>query len=268
MRYSIAQFVSLAAALLSSTVQAASPPTIICSTNQVLECTSSNGASGVVQATVRDADGDALMVVWAVNGQAALTNVLGAGATSNGVTLSFTNQFRFGTNDVSVGVTDDGINVVMCSSTVVVQDTTPPVILSLTATPNVIWPPNHKMKSIRLVVRAQDTCGPVSWEVDSIQSNESDDARGSGHTSPDWTIPRPHVAMVRAERSGGGSGRIYTIHVKVTDLANNSAFGTVQVSVPHDRGHGRAKHGADPGPDQGNEKGRGQDRGHTRHSGN
>ena len=268
MKHSFAHVVSLATTLIVSNLWAASPPTVDCSPSQIIECTSSNGAIAVVQATVRDPDGDALLVVWAVNGHAALTNMVGSGVTSNGVTLSFTNQFRFGTNDVSVGVTDDGVNVVMCSSTVVVQDTVPPVILGLTATPNMLWPPNHKMKSIRFIVRAEDTCGPVTWSVDSIQSNEPADATGSGHTSPDWKIAQPHVAMVRAERSGGGSGRIYTIQIKVTDMANNSSFGTVQVSVPHDRGHGRPKPQVNADPAPGNGKSQANGRGNARHSGN
>ena len=256
-------FVSLATALFASaswSATAATPPTIGCSPNQVLECVA-NGGLGVVQATVRDADGDALLVVWAVNGQPALTNILGSGATSNGITLSFTNDFAFGTNDVSVGVTDDGTNVVMCSSSVVVQDTIPPVILGITATPNVLWPPNHKLKPIRLVVRAEDACGPVTWNIDSIQSNEPEDAHGSGHTSPDWVITGPHLAKVRAERSGNGSGRIYTIRIKVTDLGNNSSFGTVQVFVPHDQSHRRTPPNARGAGSQGNRKGPAHSRG-------
>ena len=85
MKLSSAQVFGLAAALMAPDVWAATPPTIVCSAEQVLECTSSNGASAVLQATVRDVDGDALLVVWAFNGHAALTNALGAGSTSNGV---------------------------------------------------------------------------------------------------------------------------------------------------------------------------------------
>ena len=194
--------------------------------------------------------------------------MLGAGSTSTGVILSFTNQFGFGTNDVSVGVTDDGTNVVMCSSIVVVQDTTPPVILSLTATPDVLWPPNHKMRPIRVTVQAQDICGPVSLNIDSIQSSEASDALGSGHTAPDWALAGPRKVSLRAERSGRGSGRIYTIKVKVTDLANNSSFGTVQVFVPHDRGHGSSRRVDDDRRDRGNGNDRAKAPAHGRGSGN
>jgi hypothetical protein len=121
-------------------------PTIACSGDQVLECTSTNGALGAVAATVQDVDGDGLMVIWTINGNAVLTNVLAAGTTSNALTLTVTNTFATGTNDVIVGVTDDGTNIVTCSSIVIVQDTTPPMIRSIVATPNLLWPPNHKMR--------------------------------------------------------------------------------------------------------------------------
>ncbi len=138
-----------------------------------------------------------------------------------------------------MGVTDDGTNIVMCSSTVVVQDTTPPMIRSIVATPNILWPPNHKLRPVRLVVRAGDTCGPVRWRITEITSNEPEDNLGDGSTSPDWVICGPHKALLRAERSGEGTGRIYTLNVEVSDAAQNTTNRTVQVVVPHDRGRGK-----------------------------
>jgi hypothetical protein len=226
----------VAVVLIQPAVFAASP-TVTCSADQVLECTSTNGAAGAVAATIQDTDGDGLMVIWSINGDAVLTNILAAGSTSNALTLTLTNTFGFGTNDVSVGVTDDGTNVVICSSLVVVQDTTAPLIRSIVATPSLLWPPNHKMRPVNVALRASDACGPVRWHITEITSNEPIDGVGDGHTSPDWLIPRPHSAMLRAERAGPGSGRIYTITVEVADLANNTTNGTVQIRVPHDRGN-------------------------------
>jgi hypothetical protein len=179
------------------------------------------------------------MAVWMVNGSPSLTNVLAAGTTTNAIILSLTHQFAHGTNEVSVGVTDDGTNVVSCTSLVIVEDTTPPVIDSITVAPTTLWPPNHKMRPIKLAVLAHDVCGPTTWLVTSIESNESEDGLGDGHTSPDSAIKAPHKAWVRAERSGRGSGRVYTVHVEVADDSNNTTNGTVKVYVPHDRGHGK-----------------------------
>lgn len=230
-------------AVLAVTVPLVSPrafaasPTVVCSDEQVLECTSARGAVGAVAATVQDADGDGLVVNWTINGRAALTRILAAGTTSNALTLALTNAFAVGTNEVRVDVTEDGVNFVTCSSIVIVRDTIPPVIQSIVATPNLLWPPNHKMRLVNVVVRATDACGPVRWRILDIRSNEEVDGLGDGHTSPDWLIARPHTAMLRAERSGSGSGRIYTISVEAGDLAGNTTHGRVQVRVPHDRGN-------------------------------
>jgi hypothetical protein len=263
----------LAAFALIGINASAALPTIVCSADQILECTSTNGASGVVSVMVQDVDGDGLMVVWAINGEAAATNVLAAGQTTNITTLSLTNTFGPGTNDVSVGVTDDGTNVVMCSLTVVTQDTTPPQIRSIVATPNILWPPNHKMRRVMILVRADDACGPVQWRITDITSNEEVDGQGDGNTSPDWIIG-PRGTFLRAERSGNGSGRIYTLNIELSDVAQNTTNGTVTVTVPHDRGRGRGLSRQGPTNNNGNghangkDKGNGNGNGHGNGNGN
>lgn len=247
-----------AIALLTSNAIAQSVPTLVCNLEQILECTSSNG---IVEATVLDADGDALVVMWSVNGSVTQTNLIEAGTSSNGVALSLTFPFSLGTNEVLVEVSDDGSNVISCTSIVVVQDTIPPVIHSITATPTTIWPPNHKMRPVRLTVSAEDSCGPVHWEITSITSNEPEDGLGDGHTSPDWAIQAPHQAWVRAERSGRGNGRVYTLNVTVSDASANSTAGSVQVFVPHDRGHGKPYKGKHDNEGYEDETGKGKAKG-------
>jgi hypothetical protein len=46
--------------------------------------------------------------------------------------------------------------------------------------------------------------------------------------------------QLRAERDGGGDGRVYTITFRVRDTAGNTGFATAQVIVPHDQGHPNA----------------------------
>ena len=270
--YSMIQLLGLGlAATLSPAAHAATPPTIICPAASVLECTSSNGAPAVVQSTVSDADGDALMVIWTVNGLPVATNIVASGLSTNAVTLSLSAQFGFGTNDLTVGVTDDGTNVVMCSTTIVVVDTTPPVIEEISVNPSTLWPPNHKLKPVQVRVRATDACGPVTWEITSIESNEAIDGRGDGSTSPDWVITAPHKASVRAERAGPGTGRIYTLHVGASDMAGNATNTTITVRVPHDRGNGRAyhdKHDFEDDDDQGSANGKGKGKGKAKVKGN
>lgn len=246
-----------------TSASAQTPPTLVCTPDQTLELTSTNGAVGVVEATVQDVDGSALMLVWMINGQSAGTNVLAAGTTTNATTLSLTNQFALGTNEVTFGVTEDGSNIVSCTSLVIVQDTTPPSLESIGATPNMIWPPNHKMRPIKLEVRATDLGGPTTWLVTSIESNEPEDGLGDGHTSPDWAIKAPHKAWVRAERAGRGSGRVYTLNVEVADPSNNTTNGSVNVYVPHDRGHGKPYKGKFDNEGYDDDKGAGKGKGNS-----
>jgi len=111
-------------------------------------------------------------------------------------------------------------------------DDEPPAIQSLTASPNTLWPPNHKMVSVRLTVAATDSCGIASEKIVSVTSNEPSDGVGDGDTSPDWKITGDLTLQLRAERSGTGNGRVYTITVEVTDTSGNTTLGNVDVVVP------------------------------------
>jgi len=65
-----------------------------------------------------------------------------------------------------------------------------------------------------------------------VTSNEPVDGLGDGDTGPDWQITGDLTVNLRAERSGQGSGRIYTITIECTDFSGNSSTKTVTVSVP------------------------------------
>jgi len=69
----------------------------------------------------------------------------------------------------------------------------------------------------------------------SVASNEPVNGLGDGETSPDWQIIDDHHVQLRAERSGTGNGRIYTITIRCTDAANHTTVKTVSVAVPHDQ---------------------------------
>jgi hypothetical protein len=116
-------------------------------------------------------------------------------------------------------------------------ETTPPIINSLTATPNVLLKPsNHKMVPVTVSVAVTDNCDPSvaqSCHIESIVSNEPVSGTGEGDTDPDWEITGNLTANIRAERAGSGSGRVYTIFVRCTDNAGNSSGTATQVMVPH-----------------------------------
>jgi hypothetical protein len=52
---------------------------------------------------------------------------------------------------------------------------------------------------------------------------------------PDWAITGPLSVTLRAERSGAGTGRIYTIQIEARDAAGNTMLQNVTVSVPLER---------------------------------
>ena len=89
---------------------------------------------------------------------------------------------------------------------------------------------------------ATDVCdGTPTCVISDVISNEADNGMGDGNTVPDW-VPMGDLAVaLRAERSGGGSGRVYTVEVTCTDDHMNSAMSSVEVTVPHSQGKGKGK---------------------------
>jgi phosphodiesterase/alkaline phosphatase D-like protein len=116
-------------------------------------------------------------------------------------------------------------------------DIEPPVIQSVSATPNVLWPPNHALIPVVVSVAATDNYAIASQKIVSVTSNEPQNGTGDGDTSPDWVISGDLSLQLRAERVAGGSGRTYTITVEVTDTCGNKSQQTTTVLVPKSQGH-------------------------------
>jgi hypothetical protein len=142
--------------------------------------------------------------------------------------------YPLGTNQVMLIVTDNHGASNSCAAMVMVMDTTPPAINDVAATPNVLWPPNGKMVGVTVSYDATDNCGSVT-NVLVVTSNESRNGFGNGSV-PDWVIEDDHHLQLRAERSGSGSGRVYTITVISNDSAGNSSTRTTTVTVPKSQG--------------------------------
>lgn len=211
-------------------------PTVSCPASATLECDSHEGAQATVSVTVGDANGDALTIVWTVNGMAVQTNTVSVGTPPTITNVTLQAVFPFGTNDVSVSVTDGKSAAVACGTTITVEDTTPPDVQSINPNPRVLWPPNHRMVPVRVRVQATDACGEVKSKIVSVTSNEAVNGIGDGNTAPDWRITGDLTVDLRAERSGPGSGRIYTIKLDIEDEAGNKITRETTVKVPHDLG--------------------------------
>ena len=92
-------------------------------------------------------------------------------------------------------------------------------------------PANHQMVPVTVTYGVSNNCGTAVCGL-SVASNEPVNGSDDGDTAPDWQIVDEHHVLLRAERSGTGTGRIYTISVTCTDSAGNATVRTVDVTVP------------------------------------
>ncbi len=111
-------------------------------------------------------------------------------------------------------------------------DNIAPVINSVTPSTRTLWPPNHQMVPVSVTVDATDNVGVTSLEFISATSSEPDNGLGDGDTAYDTVLTGAMSLNLRAERSGKGNGRTYTITVEAKDAAGNATTRTVTVSVP------------------------------------
>jgi Chondroitinase B/HYR domain len=145
--------------------------------------------------------------------------------------------FPLGTTVVVATATDFAGNVATAFFNVTVVDTTPPEIRSLRASPDVLWPLSHQMVPVTLTADVQDAVGVVSTRIVSVSSSETANGPGDGNTDSDWQVTGDMTVALRAERAGGGDGRLYAIGIEGRDAAGNVRTATVTVGVPHDPGH-------------------------------
>jgi hypothetical protein len=115
-------------------------------------------------------------------------------------------------------------------------DGTPPVINLIPNVNMTLWPPNHQYETVEVddfVSGATDNCdGPVNVTIMKIDSDEPEDGDADGTTLNDIVIaPGCESAQLRAERSGSGNGRVYTITFKAVDSAGNVGTATAKVTV-------------------------------------
>ena len=87
--------------------------------------------------------------------------------------------------------------------------------------------------SIAALGNARNRVPNPTVTLTSITSNEPDDGLGDGDTANDIQLGATDFDFfVRAERSGLGDGRIYTVTYTVTDGSGNSASASATITVP------------------------------------
>jgi hypothetical protein len=111
----------------------------------------------------------------------------------------------------------------------------PPKCDQAQSSQDLLWPPNHKLHAITVTGVTDPDGDAVTLVVTGIEQDEPVNGKGDGNTAPDGFGVGSAQAGVRAERSGGGSGRLYFIHVSASDGKGGTCKGVVTVGVPHDQ---------------------------------
>jgi hypothetical protein len=169
-----------------------------------------------------DPDGTALSYAWTDEAG----NVMGTSAIAQ---LSVT----MGTHTFTLTVTNSAGLTSTATTHVTVRDTMAPT-LSVTLSPNDLWPPNHKLVQINATVVATDTCDAnPSVQLVSITSNDpldGDDVQAvGGGQVPFGTDVRSF--MLSAQRSSSQTDRVYTVTYAAKDASGHTTTATAQVQV-------------------------------------
>ncbi len=160
--------------------------------------------------------------------------------TASGVDATNATLFPIGTTTVTFRFQDASGNIGSATSEVTVTSeiVLPPTITSAIPSESVLWPPNHKYRSVSIAVLATDASGNdigANCRIVSVSSNEPDNGLGDGDTANDSVIRGRLIVDLRAERSGSGKGRIYMMTLRCSDANGASSTRTVLVTVPHNR---------------------------------
>jgi hypothetical protein len=161
------------------------------------------------------------------------------GAEQTGNTVEFTAE---GTHTLTYWSVDKAGNTEEAKSVAIQIDKTAPTV-NVGLDKTTLGAPNHKLVEVTALIEAADSLsGLESIVLTSIHSNEPD---FDPHTVDDDVANDIQEAtwgendtsfMLRAERSGEGVGRTYTITYTGTDKAGNQTTATAIVEVSHNQG--------------------------------
>ena len=105
----------------------------------------------------------------------------------------------------------------------------PPDCSAAAASLAVLWPPNKKMVPVSVRGVVDPDGGAVRITVTGVRQDEPRSGKGADATG----IGTARVAL-RADRAGGGDGRVYHLAFTAEDPLGASCTGKVTVCVPHD----------------------------------
>lgn len=113
-----------------------------------------------------------------------------------------------------------------------VVDTIPPDVTCAVTVP-VINQTNHNLVNVGVSGAATDACeGDLPVTVKVYGDEDDDENTGDGKHSPDAKDLGLGSLRLRAERNGGGDGRVYLVVTEATDSSGNRGSGCCAVAVP------------------------------------
>lgn len=101
--------------------------------------------------------------------------------------------------------------------------------------PDVLWPPDHQLRSISIVGATDPDGEEVMLAVTGVAQDEL--VAGPGKHDPDAVFDASRGLSVRSERDGQGDGRVYHLALEATDARGGSCTTTRTLCVPHDQAH-------------------------------
>ncbi len=102
------------------------------------------------------------------------------------------------------------------------------------ATPDSLWPPNHKYREI--TVTATGGNDPMTVEILAVESSEADSGLDPEDVPNDIEITGADTVNLRAERFST-DGRTYTLHLRISD-GSQTLFTSTEVVVAANQGRG------------------------------
>jgi Ricin-type beta-trefoil lectin domain-like/O-Glycosyl hydrolase family 30/Bacterial Ig domain/HYR domain len=150
--------------------------------------------------------------------------------------LLLTDMYPVGKTTITWTATDALGNTATATQAVTVNDAEAPVLVGSGYSPT-LWPPNHEYHQFNVrqfIASVSDNCSNIDASHATIlyvTSDEAEYAPGSGDTGNDIIIDNDQLLRARAERTGSGDGRVYTVHIGVADDSGNksSIEGTIRV---------------------------------------
>lgn len=225
--------------------------------NYTITYTATDGVGNTASVTRNVTVVDTVAPVITLNGSAVITHECHTPFTDPGavatdacdtnvpvVVSGSVNPNVVGTYTLTYNASDDtGNAATTVTRTVNVVDTTPPVITTNGNVPS-LWPANHKYVSFNVtnfVTGAADSCdtplGISSVKIEKITSDETENGNGDGNTTQDIVIASDCKSFqVRAERQGGGNGRVYTVTFATKDASGNVGRATAKIVVQRSPG--------------------------------